>query len=311
MNCATDHKHAQTGTCYAIHKCRCDDCRAAMTQRARIRERAKLYGRYDHGLTDAEPARAHLRMLMDAGMGWKRISEVSGVGYTAISSLIYGRKGSHKDPRKGETVKRITRSKAEKILAVTPSIELFRPGALVSSRGAIRRIQALGTLGWSPSRLATMLGKTKTNLHTSLRCEQITAGLHTAIADLYEGLWNTKPIAANSHELGGINRTLNNARRFGWVAPLGWDDIDSDEEPPTIDDVDDLIDVVAIDLVVSGSRIKLSAAERREGVTRLHALRYSDRAIAQVLGCDERTVLRDRTVLDLKAFPFSELRGAA
>jgi hypothetical protein len=62
-----------------------------------------------------------------------------------------------------------------------------------------------------------------------------------------------------------------------------------------------------------GERVRLTPAERREAVTRLHRLRWSDGRIAEALHCADRTVLRIREELHLEAFDQTTLqrKGAA
>jgi hypothetical protein len=60
-------------------------------------------------------------------------------------------------------------------------------------------------------------------------------------------------------------------------------------------------DDVAVDLAVSGQRVELTPAERREALRRLHAARLSDPQIAERLGLHVRTVLRLRSELGLPA----------
>lgn len=231
MICPLEHRHAEVSTCYIQHKCRCVECREQARRRAAERRKLQAYGRWDSGLVDAEPIREHVRALQAAGMGWKRIAEVSGVGNTAISQLIYGRKGSNKDPRKGEVVKRIKREKAEKILAVQPELENLRSGALVDSRGFRRRVEALMCVGWSMSKQAAALGLNRGNFGVMMTRSQVTVKHHLAMVDLFERWWNAEPPRGNKFDLIAYNRTRNLARERGYVAPLGWEDIDADDAP--------------------------------------------------------------------------------
>lgn len=231
MKCAADHKHAINSTCYIIHKCRCDECRVAQTARAKQRRKLQAYGRFDSGLVDAQPVREHVQMLQAAGMGWKRIAEVSGVGKTAVSQLIYGRKGSNKDPRKGEVLKRFGREKAEKLLAVKPEISNLGPGALIDARGFRRRAEALICMGWSMSKQADALGMERRNFGILLKRDRITVRYHLAMVDLFNAWWDKRPERSEHRDLIDYNRTVNLAVKRGYVAPLGWDDIDNDDAP--------------------------------------------------------------------------------
>lgn len=124
--CPLDHKHAQSTTCYIQHQCRCDDCVTDHSARAQRRGRLKAYGRFDTGLVDADPVREHILMLGEFGIGYKRVAQLAGVGITGVRTLIWGRQ----DPgdRYGEIPKRVTREKAERILAVRPTVENLEIG---------------------------------------------------------------------------------------------------------------------------------------------------------------------------------------
>jgi hypothetical protein len=297
MNCPTDHKHAEVSTCYIIHKCRCEPCTTAQRDRARVRRRAQLYGRWVDPYVDAAPVRAHIYKLQEAGLGWKRIAELSGVGNTAVSQLIYGRKGSTGDPRKGEELKRVLAVKAEKILAVKPELSNLCGGANVPSRGFVRRVQALVAVGWSLSKIARRLGVSETNMGPMLQRPTVSARYFRRMVDVYDELWNVLPPHEEWRDLIAYRRSLRLARERGWVPPLAWDDIDADVVPPVAESV--AVDPVAVELALSGVVVRLSHDERREIVRRGVKLRLSDAAIGALAGLASRTVFRIRGELGL------------
>lgn len=239
-------------------------------------------------------------MLQGFGYGWKRIAEMSGVGNTAISQLIYGRKGSNKDPRKGEVLKRVGREKAVKILAVKPDIDTLQGGASVPSRGTVRRLQALIARGWSQSKLATRLGVNPTNFGSMLQRDRVLVSTHRAVVALFDELWDQVPPHVEWRDKIAYTRTLKFAKTRRWLPPLAWDDIDNDLEPPVPDDIGG-IDEMAVELAVSGEKVRLTGAERREAITRLCAVKLSDGQIAERLHIADRTVLRIRQGLDIPA----------
>ena len=268
--------------------------------REQKRRKLKAYGRWDSGYVPAEPVREHVLMLQAAGMGLKRIAEVAGVGNTAVSQLIYGRTGAKDDPRTGEVLKRVARAKAEKLLAVQPGTDQLAGGARVPALGTHRRLQALVACGWSLSRIAVKLGMDPTNMAPLMSRESVTLRTAREVAELYEELWNCRPTASTRFEQAGITRAIRFASARRWVPPLGWDDIDTDEEPPVADD-EAFIDEVAVELAASGERVRLTSAERREVVRVLHARKLSDADIARRAGLTARTVLRIRDELGLPA----------
>lgn len=298
--CPPDHKHSVNTTCYAAHACRCVPCRENQRKREVNRRKQIAYGRYDSGLVDAEPVRDHVLMLQAFGYGWKRIAEMSGVGNTAVESLIYGRKGSVGDPRHGEVLKRTTREKAEKLLAVKPDLDSLAGGARIPSRGAQRRIQALVRVGWSQSHIATLIGMETTNFPLLLKRPEVTMRVHRAIAAVFDDLWDQEPPLSNHRERQVYSRMLNHAKKRRWLPPLAWDDIDNDIEPPVSDEFAG-IDEMAVELAMGGESVRLSYDERREAITRLCAVKLSDGQIAARLHIADRTVWRIRGELGIAA----------
>lgn len=53
------------------------------------------------------------------------------------------------------------------------------------------------------------------------------------IRDLYERLWNVKPVGTNPAERMSISRTINRAKALGYEVPLAWDD-DEIDRPLTV-----------------------------------------------------------------------------
>ena len=297
--CPPDHRHAASGTCYVHHQCRCAPCSEARAARDLARRKLQAYGRYESGLVDVGPVREHLVMLAEAGMGYKRVAEVAGLGITPVRNIIWGRQDA--GPRKGEMLKRVKRETAEAILAVKPDIESLAEGAKVSSRGTHRRIQALVARGWSQSKLAEMLGINRGNFGTMMQRDQVFARTHRQVAALFDELWDVEPPREEWRDRIAYSRAIHYARARRWLSPLAWDDIDTDEEPPVVGEVEDDVDMVAVELACAGERVRLSVAERRAAVAHLHDGGYSDPAIAERLRVTTKTVLRIRGELGLAA----------
>lgn len=309
--CPPDHKHGLSGVCYTMHRCRCDECRRVRSETDLRRAKLHAYGRWVDPYVPAEPVREHLQYLREFGLGWKRIAAISGIGNTAVESLIYGRKGGNGDPRKGEVATRVLRRKADAILAVKPDISLLAGGVTIPSRGVHRRIQALVAIGWSQSKLAERIGMEPGNFAGVMHRPQVLVSTHRAVAAMYEELWCTAPAHVVWREKIAYSRSLNYAQAHRWLPPLAWDDIDNDVEPP-VPDEDCAIDEMAVEMAMHGEPVNLTPAERREAVTRLHAERWSDQRIAATLRCADRTVWRIRQELNLEAFDFADLvKGSA
>lgn len=249
--------------------CHCDDCRAANRTYADRRARYGWSEKVAADWTDAAPVREHVRALMAAGMGWRRIAAKAGVNPSAVHVILYG--------KRGQTSTRILRRNADAILAVRADLA---DGALTSATGSVRRIRALQAMGWTLEDIGSRLGISKTNLGT------IAAGVHgvtvaTArkIAKVYDDL---------SMTYGPSDRTRSLAARRGWLPPLAWDDelIDDPSYQPfsEIEKVDDFctVDEVAVERFIAGDLDwrALTVEERLAAAVRMDRAGYSRNVIA-------------------------------
>lgn len=96
-------------------------------------------------------------------------------------------------------------------------------GPLIDATGSRRRVQALVASGWPIARLATHLGRNRSNLWTSLAGDQIRASTAHAIRDLYDHLWRTNP-AEHGVWPRDIDRARQHARSHGWATVGCWDE---------------------------------------------------------------------------------------
>lgn len=223
------HKHADhthgTRTAYVLDRCRCRPCARANADYERTTRRQKAYGRWD-GLVDANPARAHIKELTNAGMGLKQITKASGISGGMLTKLIYGT--PRPDGTRRPPAARIKPSTAERILAVRLTLA---SGAVVPSTGARRRLQALACNGWSIGALATRGGVDRQRLDQAMSGHRIQHDTHQVVADLYEQLWDVQAPPS-----GPATRTRNRARRMGWAPAMAWDD-DTIDNPDAVPDM--------------------------------------------------------------------------
>jgi transcriptional regulator with XRE-family HTH domain len=197
--------------------CRCAPCRAAGAAWQRNRHRQQAYGRWQP-YVDAEPARAHVRELMAAGLGCSRVAELAGVNRRMIGHLLYGA------PHKGAPpTRRIRPRHAAALLAVQPTLDVLADGALTDATGTRRRLRALAALGWPANHLAHQLGMNPVPVRTLMRGDRqrVTAATARKVAALYDRLWNTP---------GPSETTSARAARTGWPVPLAWDDESIDDQ---------------------------------------------------------------------------------
>lgn len=289
--CPPEHKHGDTPTCYRVHRCSCAVCCAANTKRCYERKKLIAYGRYDCGMSSSAPVKLHIGILLKHGMTVTAIAAAAGVSTDTIRAIWFGSK--RKDgPGRGAPPARIHRSTAERILAVQKDLSTLPPEAKVSSRGMRRRIQALGTLGWAQTRLARRLGVTQSRMARILTTDvEIPVELHVATAALFDRLWNVRPPHESRYDRAVYTGALDYAQRHGWLPAMAWDDIDNDDEPAATDG-DIIVDEVAVDLALTGERVRMTREERHLAIHRARALGYSLEETAQLLGVTSRTVLR-------------------
>lgn len=287
--CPPDHKHGQTATCYVTHRCRCDVCRASNTHRQSQRRKLVAYGRYvPPDLVDTEPVRAHVRTISEYGIGINRLAEVTGVSRSTLNGLMHGTGKRRRD----KVQRRISRTTAEKLLAVRPDISLMAIDAVIPARGARRRLQALVRQGWSQRRLARHLDMRYAQLGYILHnTPGITVRMHIRIARLFDELWDKIPPHQATGDLSAYNRSVNYGKAHGWHPPLAWDDIDLDDGPATVEHV---TDDDALNRAINGEDVTITPKQRREAVEVLHGYGLNDLEIAARLHCSDRTVLRIR-----------------
>ena len=81
----TCEQHGPSRACYSAHRCRCDGCRDANVTYETKRTRQVAYGQAL--MVDAGPVLDHVQMLSDAGLGKRRLAEITGLSPTAIEKL--------------------------------------------------------------------------------------------------------------------------------------------------------------------------------------------------------------------------------
>lgn len=223
-----NHQHG-TRVRYKMDRCRCTPCRDAQKAYMRDRSRQAAYGRWQP-YVDAEPARRHVRDLMDAGLGWKQVAERSGVGTGCLSKLLWG------SPTRGAAPsRRIRPATADALLAVRP--DRVAAGQNVDPTGTHRRLQALVAAGWSQAQLANRLGMLRSNFGRMIGSRTVLASTRDAVAALYERIAYAAPPAGNHHERQAASRARNYAAARGWPPPAAWFAVDIDD-PAAVPDVE-------------------------------------------------------------------------
>lgn len=204
-----------------VRGCRCEQCRKANSDYARMRDRRAAYAKHNPDLApliDSTPVREHLRELRKAGMGRRTIAARAGVSQTVVARLL--------EVDRSRPAARIRRETATKLLGVQP--DRLAPSALVDGIGTQRRLQALVAIGYTQHYLAQRIGWTDANLGTLLYDRgKVTQRTHDEVAALFTELELTP---------GPHARARLRAGRKGWAPPLAWDDIDDPAEQPNLGD---------------------------------------------------------------------------
>lgn len=203
---------------FKIDGCKCGPCTA--TNRRYVARRARLiaYGQWQP-YVDAEPVRQHIAQLRAAGLGWRRIAQLSGVPNGSVSKLLYG------DARRGMAPsKRVRPATAAAILAIRADLDVLGATVLVDATGTHRRMQALAATGWSFARLSARLGISRGNLGKTMRSDRVYAATARTVRVLYDELWNQPAPEASHRDKIAAARARNLARARGWAPPLAWDD---------------------------------------------------------------------------------------
>lgn len=143
------HFHG-TNVCARLDRCRCPDCQAARKRYDQAWRRTQGEFPYDPPtMVDAAPVRAHIRQLADAGMGPKRVAQVSGVAHGILAKLVYGDKKRGVGPSR-----RVARTTAERLLAVTLDVA---DGAKVPAIEANLIVQELLARGWTKAAIGKVV----------------------------------------------------------------------------------------------------------------------------------------------------------
>lgn len=137
------YAHGQRSA-YVLDKCRCDPCTVAAREAGR-EARNRLAPVY----VGADPARQHVKMLGEHGVGLKQIIKISGVPSGTLWKLVYGRNGTPSTRVRKETL--------DRILAVMPSV--VAAGSKIDAAPTWKLIEEMLAAGVPRSRIAEHLGQ--------------------------------------------------------------------------------------------------------------------------------------------------------
>lgn len=217
--CTKQHYHG-TKECYRTCKCRKQECKDANAAAVRDLRRKKAYGTSSAHQVDAAPVREHLEKLMGMGWGTRAITRETGVANSVINALVYGKNGN--------TSKTVREATASKLLAFNPPFAREkRQGtstAHVDATGSQRRLQALVALGFSLNWLAEYAGYGRSYFKVVLAQDRIGIDRVRAVTEVYERLWDKKPLPETPQQKNSVTKAKDHARKNGWPPPMAWDD---------------------------------------------------------------------------------------
>lgn len=135
---------------------------------------------------DAEPARAHLARLSQAGVGLKRVAWLSGVSNGSLTKIVYGQPSRGRPPSR-----RVRPDTLARILAVT--VPEPRGGQRVAAGPTWRLVDELMAAGYSRSWLARALGSEAALPRLQLGRDTVRASTARAVEDLHRRLLGGRP----------------------------------------------------------------------------------------------------------------------
>lgn len=263
---------------YKLDRCRCNPCGWAVSQYETHRLAAIAAGTWQP-YVDAAPARAHLQALSAAGVGRRRVAELTGIADSAIGRIMYG------GPGRRPPTRRIRPDNERLILAIPVEEAPVADGQNVDATGTIRRIQALHCLGWTFTAMADRIGWTVSNLNMLLTATAVRRTTADLVAGLYEQLSMTHAPGS-----GGATRARRHAQQQHWFPPLAWDD-DAIGDPaaapallPPLDGAGPHEHEWAIQHRMAGHGVDMPRSAEVELIVRLSADGWTSERVGRVLG---------------------------
>lgn len=207
----------------ALHSnCRCLQCRVGYNEWLRDRRASIAEGTW-RPFVDATPARDHIEALHGTGMSLPVIANLAKLHLEDVRR-IRGPVGVR--PR----AERIRPDTEQAILSVELHFSHLPAKALIPTRGAARRVQALRAIGWPAKTIGPFVGLSEKGMFSLLVQKQTQVSTHLAVAALYEVWFDQDPVR---HGVDPViaRRTRRHAARQRWAVPAAWGDIDTDEQP--------------------------------------------------------------------------------
>jgi hypothetical protein len=151
--------------------CRCEPCRAANREYARMRQKLARAGQ-GNPMVDAGRVRAHLERLSGKGIGRRTVAEVAGVGETILSQIRTGRK------------LRVRKETERRVLSVTA--DAYSEGHRIDAARTWKQLDWLLSQGFTKTELARRLGSKAKVPALQMRRGHVNALTAQKVARLYK-----------------------------------------------------------------------------------------------------------------------------
>jgi hypothetical protein len=202
----------------------CPAARGSRRNYARWRARQIAYGQWEPW-APAAPVREHVQELHRDGATIRAIARAAGVSPMTVQRLLHG-----EPDRCRPAPHRMRAGGARRLLAVTP-VSARQVAVRRDAAGTRRRLRALTAVGYSSVSLAAATGTTPGIIRdlVSGHVSTVSAALHTAVAALYDEIWDQPPPASTGAQRRAIAAARQRAARNGWPPPMGLDDDQIDD----------------------------------------------------------------------------------
>ena len=207
---------------------------------------------------DSEIVREHIARLRAAGMGYRQIAKLAGIGQSTVWDVVHRRSTTYAPT-------------ARAIMAVNPDADR---GAVMSPVGAGRRVRALIAVGYTETQVAAATQVRECNLW---RYERDKAGwIRPETHDRIDAAFQT--LSVQPPPTGWVaDRARRRAARYGWLPALAWDleTIDDPAAEPIVDAIrrppklGGILEDFRIEYLELRDELRLSDAEiaERMGIT--------------------------------------------
>ncbi|NUP35965.1 MAG: hypothetical protein HOY76_02815 [Streptomyces sp.] len=245
--------HHRNTVCVKLFRCQLPDCRTRFNERRRAIKAGTLQPA--RVLVDASDVREHIETLQEVGMTVTGIARLAGVAHTTVCAFL------HAQPSKRCGRRHLTTPEtAAKILAVRP----------LTAVGAVRRLQALASLGWPVSHVARHAGISARRAWELRPTSVVSVGLVEKIAAAYAELCSI-PASNQGVQAWKAVRARKRAAANRWPTVAYWatrmDVIDDPDFEPmygltrreiVAQDANELMRISGLDKLAAAERLGVS-----------------------------------------------------